>query len=113
MVSQRRLIGWSLTVALGGFLFGFDTAVISGAEQEIQALWGLSDALHGLAVAIALYGTVIGALLGGIPSDRLGRRATLVGIGCDAAAVEAAYPAADGVQDIPAEADLPDMRASA
>ncbi|MBC13747.1 MAG: MFS transporter [Rhodothermaceae bacterium] len=81
MVSQRRLIGWSLTVALGGFLFGFDTAVISGAEQEIQALWGLSDALHGLAVAIALYGTVIGALLGGIPSDRLGRRATLVGIG--------------------------------
>ncbi len=81
MVSQRLLIGWSLTVALGGFLFGFDTAVISGAEQEIQTLWGLSDGLHGFAVAIALYGTVVGALLGGIPSDRFGRRATLFGIG--------------------------------
>lgn len=81
MVSQRRLVGWSLAVALGGFLFGFDTAVISGAEQEIQSLWRLSDALHGFAVAVALYGTVVGALLGGIPSDRFGRRATLIGIG--------------------------------
>lgn len=81
MVNLRKLIGWSLTVALGGFLFGFDTAVISGAEQEIQALWHLSDALHGFAVAIALYGTVIGAMLGGIPSDRLGRKKTLFWIG--------------------------------
>ncbi|PAP75619.1 sugar porter family MFS transporter [Rubrivirga marina] len=81
MVSQRRLVGWSLAVALGGFLFGFDTAVISGAEQEIQTLWGLSDALHGFAVAVALYGTVIGALFGGIPADRLGRRSTLQIIG--------------------------------
>ena len=81
MVSQRRLVGWSLAVALGGFLFGFDTAVISGAEQEVQRIWGLGDGLHGFAVAIALYGTVLGALLGGVPSDRYGRRATLVGIG--------------------------------
>lgn len=81
MASHRRLVGWSLTVALGGFLFGFDTAVISGAEQEVQRIWGLSDGLHGFAVAVALYGTVVGALLGGLPSDRFGRRATLVGIG--------------------------------
>ncbi len=81
MADLRKLIGWSLTVALGGFLFGFDTAVISGAEQEIQALWALSDGLHGFAVAIALYGTVIGAMLGGIPSDRLGRKQTLFWIG--------------------------------
>lgn len=81
MLSTRRLVGWSLAVALGGFLFGFDTAVISGAEQEIQRLWGLGDALHGFAVAVALYGTVLGALLGGVPSDRYGRRATLAGIG--------------------------------
>ncbi len=81
MSQYRKLLGWSITVALGGFLFGFDTAVISGAEQEIQALWGLSDGLHGFAVAIALYGTVLGAMLGGIPSDRLGRKRTLFWVG--------------------------------
>lgn len=71
----------SLVAAMGGFLFGFDTAVISGAEQRIQKLWELSDFYHGLAVAIALYGTVIGALFGGIPSDRLGRKWTLLWVG--------------------------------
>lgn len=78
---NRKLLFTSLTVALGGFLFGFDTAVISGAEQAIQRLWRLSDAMHGFAVAMALYGTVIGALFGGIPADRLGRKQTLVWIG--------------------------------
>ncbi len=81
MADYKRLYGWSITVALGGFLFGFDTAVISGAEQHIQALWELGDGLHGFAVAIALYGTVVGALLGGLPSDRLGRRTTLFWVG--------------------------------
>lgn len=81
MSNVRRLYGWSITVALGGFLFGFDTAVISGAEQEIQALWGLSDGLHGFAVAIALYGTVLGAMTGGLPSDRIGRKRTLFWVG--------------------------------
>jgi len=80
-MNTRKLIFWSLTVALGGFLFGFDTAVISGAEQSIQSLWSLSDTMHGFAIAVALYGTVIGALLGGIPSDRLGRKRTLFWIG--------------------------------
>ena len=71
----------SLTAALGGFLFGFDTAVISGAERDIQDIWELSDLKHGLAVAIALYGTVIGALFGGIPADRYGRKTSLFLIG--------------------------------
>lgn len=67
--------------ALAGFLFGFDTVVISGAEQKIQALWALSPATHGIATASALYGTVVGALLGGLPSDRFGRKRTLLSIG--------------------------------
>ncbi len=76
-----RLFLWSLTAALAGFLFGFDTVVISGAEQTIQELWALSPGIHGLAMASALYGTVLGALIGGWPTDRLGRRATLLWIG--------------------------------
>ncbi|GAB2996923.1 sugar porter family MFS transporter [Cyclobacterium sediminis] len=71
----------SLVAALGGFLFGFDTAVISGAERQIQELWSLSDWSHGLAIAIALYGTVIGALFGGIPADKYGRKTSLIWIG--------------------------------
>ncbi|HEV8514333.1 MAG TPA: sugar porter family MFS transporter [Cyclobacteriaceae bacterium] len=77
---NSKLILWSVTVSLGGFLFGMDVAVISGAEQDIQKLWNLSTLLHGLAVAIALYGTVIGAGFGGWPSDKLGRKRTLQGI---------------------------------
>lgn len=78
---NKDLLRWSVTVALGGFLFGLDTAVISGAEQSIQQLWGLDNFQHGLAVAMALYGTVVGAMTGGIPADRLGRRKTLMLIG--------------------------------
>jgi len=76
-----RIFFWSLTSALAGFLFGFDTVVISGAEKTIQALWNLSPALHGVAMASALYGTVVGSLLGGWPADRFGRKATLLWIG--------------------------------
>lgn len=72
---------WALVAALAGFLFGFDTAVISGAEQAVQQVWSMSDAMHGLAISAALWGTVIGALMGGWPSDRFGRKATLIGIG--------------------------------
>ncbi|AWM31425.1 sugar porter family MFS transporter [Hymenobacter nivis] len=74
---QRKVLFWSLVTALGGFLFGFDTAVISGAEKAIQQLWHLSAFEHGFTISIALIGTVIGAIFGGIPSDRLGRRQTL------------------------------------
>lgn len=76
-----RIFFWSLTSALAGFLFGFDTVVISGAEKTIQALWGLSPQLHGIAMASALYGTVVGSLIGGWPADRFGRKATLLWIG--------------------------------
>src|ERR1700677_2304481 len=78
---NRRVFFWSLTSALAGFLFGFDTVVISGAEKTIQSLWGLSPGLHGIAMASALYGTVVGSLLGGWPADKFGRKATLLWIG--------------------------------
>jgi MFS transporter, SP family, arabinose:H+ symporter len=77
-MNYKKIIWWSIIVAFGGFVFGFDTAVISGAEQEIQNLWNLSDTMIGQTVAMALYGTVIGALLGGFPSEVLGRKRTLV-----------------------------------
>jgi SP family arabinose:H+ symporter-like MFS transporter len=76
-----RIFFWSITSALAGFLFGFDTVVISGAEKTIQALWHLSAGIHGVAMAAALYGTVLGSLLGGWPADRFGRKKTLLVIG--------------------------------
>src|ERR1043166_9991994 len=76
-----RIFFWSVTAALAGFLFGFDTVVISGAEKTIQSLWHLSPSVHGIAMASALYGTVLGSLFGGWPSDRFGRKATLLWIG--------------------------------
>ncbi|HEY3219138.1 MAG TPA: sugar porter family MFS transporter [Gemmatimonadales bacterium] len=76
-----RLFYYSLTSALAGFLFGFDTVVISGAEQTIQHLWGLSPGVHGFAMGAALYGTVLGSLLGSWPADRFGRRPTLLAVG--------------------------------
>lgn len=81
MKFNRTVFLSAIVAALGGFLFGFDTAVISGAEQEIQRLWNLSDNMHGLAVAIALYGTVLGAMFGGIPANRFGRKRTLFWVG--------------------------------
>lgn len=80
MKNQLRI--WSLTVALAGFLFGFDTAVISGADQPIQKLWETSGAFHSFFImSMALWGTVIGALFGGWPTDKLGRKKTLFWIG--------------------------------
>ena len=78
---RKQIFFWSITSALAGFLFGFDTVVISGAEQTIQKLWGLSDGMQGVAMGSALYGTIFGALLGGWPTDKLGRKRTLLFIG--------------------------------
>jgi sugar porter (SP) family MFS transporter len=78
---NSRLFFWSLSAALAGFLFGFDTVVISGAEKTIQALWGLSPASHGLAMSAALWGTVLGSLIGSWPTDKFGRKKTLLCIG--------------------------------
>jgi sugar porter (SP) family MFS transporter len=77
----NKLFLWSLTSALAGFLFGFDTVVISGAEKTIQSLWGLSPFMHGLAISGVLWGTVLGSMLGSIPTDRFGRKRTLLCIG--------------------------------
>jgi len=76
-MGKNSVVAWSIVVALGGFLFGFDTAVISGAEKSIQQYWHLSVFEHGLTISIALIGTVIGSLIGAKPSDRFGRKNTL------------------------------------
>ncbi|MCB0612834.1 MAG: sugar porter family MFS transporter [Phaeodactylibacter sp.] len=81
-MNHRKILFWSITVALAGFLFGFDTVVISGADLSLQALWQKGEFFHGFVVmASALWGTVIGAIFGGIPTDRLGRKKTLFWIG--------------------------------
>jgi sugar porter (SP) family MFS transporter len=76
-MKKSSVMAWAMVVALGGFLFGFDTAVISGAEKSIQQFWHLSVFEHGLTISIALIGTVIGSLLGSRPSDYFGRKNTL------------------------------------
>ena len=77
-MNKRKVILWSITVAIGGFLFGFDTAVISGAEEAIQQYWNLTAFEHGFTISVALIGTIIGALTGSTPSDNLGRKKTLI-----------------------------------
>lgn len=71
----------AIVAALGGFLFGFDTAVISGVEKSIQQLWALDSFKHGFTIASALIGTVIGSLIAGIPSEKFGRKRVLQAIG--------------------------------
>ena len=78
----NNIIFWSFTVAIGGFLFGFDTAVISGADQPLQKLWNTSDIYHGaMIMSPALWGTVIGALTGGLFCEYFGRKKTLMTVG--------------------------------
>ncbi|MDA9602273.1 sugar porter family MFS transporter [Flavobacteriaceae bacterium] len=79
---MKQVFYWSLVAAFAGLLFGFDTVVISGADKKLQSLWGSSDAFHGSVVmAMALWGTVAGALFGAFPTQRLGRKKTLVWVG--------------------------------
>lgn len=79
---MNKILIWSVTAALAGFLFGFDTVVISGADKQLQALWHSSDAFHGSVVmGMALWGTVVGAIFGGIPTNKIGRKNTLLWIG--------------------------------
>ncbi len=75
--ANRRVLLWSIIVALGGFLFGFDTAVISGVEKHIQDLFQLKPFWHGFTISSALIGTVIGALGAGRPADHFGRKPIL------------------------------------
>ncbi len=82
MKNTFSLLFASIVAALAGLLFGFDTAVISGADKPIQDLWDTSPLFHGTFImSMALWGTVIGALFGGIPCDRFGRKKTLLWIG--------------------------------
>lgn len=79
---MKTIFLWAITVALAGFLFGFDTAVISGADLPIQQLWQTDPLFHGMFImSSALWGTVIGALFGSVPCDRFGRKLTLIAIG--------------------------------
>lgn len=79
---MNRILIWSITVALAGFLFGFDTVVISGADKQLQALWQSSDSFHGwVVISSALWGTVLGALFAGFPTNKFGRKNTLIWIG--------------------------------
>ncbi len=78
---NNKILKWSITVALAGFLFGFDTVVISGANLPIKELWNTSPGFHGFLMSSALWGTVLGALFAGIPSQYLGRKKTLFWIG--------------------------------
>lgn len=80
-MNNKKIFTWAISAALGGFLFGFDTAVISGVEQTLQNFWGLNAFQQGLTVSIALIGTVIGSLVAGWPTDRFGRKKTLFAIG--------------------------------
>jgi SP family arabinose:H+ symporter-like MFS transporter len=77
MTLSGALIRSTIAAALGGLLFGFDTAVIAGTTAQLQEMFRLSDAYLGFTVASALVGTIVGSLLGGIPGDRYGRRDSL------------------------------------
>ena len=79
---MNKTWNWALTVALAGFLFGFDTVVISGANAPIKELWQTSAWFHGVFImSMALWGTVLGSLAGGIPTKRIGRKNTLIWVG--------------------------------
>ncbi|MBP8157058.1 MAG: sugar porter family MFS transporter [Flavobacterium sp.] len=81
-MNNKKIVYWSIVVALAGFLFGFDTVVISGADKQLQQLWQTSDLYHGLVVmSSALWGTVIGAIFGSFPTNKIGRKKTLIIIG--------------------------------
>ena len=81
-MNKNKLFQWSIVAALAGFIFGFDTVVISGANQPIKNLWDTSTWFHGIFImSMALWGTVIGALFGGIPAQKYGRKKVLLWIG--------------------------------
>ena len=81
-MKKNNLFQYSIVAALAGFIFGFDTVVISGANEPIKNLWHTSPLFHGMFImSMALWGTVVGALVGGIPAEKFGRKKTLFWIG--------------------------------
>ena len=81
-MNKNKLLRYSIVAALAGFIFGFDTVVISGANEPIKKLWNTSPLFHGTFImSMALWGTVVGAMIGGIPAEKFGRKKTLFWIG--------------------------------
>ncbi|MFI5187948.1 MAG: MFS transporter, partial [Chitinophagales bacterium] len=81
-MKKNNLFRYSIVAALAGFIFGFDTVVISGANEPIKKLWNTTPLFHGVFImSMALWGTVLGALIGGIPAEKFGRKKTLFWIG--------------------------------
>ncbi len=81
-MKHRKILGLSIIVSLAGFIFGFDTVVISGANEPIKNLWHTSPLFHGIFImSMALWGTVVGAITGGRPAEKFGRKKTLFWIG--------------------------------
>ena len=78
MKITASLIQFTLIAALGGLLFGFDTAVISGTTSDLVKIFHLNDVYLGQTVAIALYGTILGSLIAGIPAEKYGRKKVLI-----------------------------------
>ena len=94
-ITAFRLLFLAITAALSGFLFGYDTTVINGAEQRLQEIWNSTPFMHGLVVSAALWGTVLGSVIGGKVTDFLGRKPTLflIGVLYFLSAVWSAFPA--------------------
>ncbi|WP_462254483.1 sugar porter family MFS transporter [Ferruginibacter sp.] len=81
-MNQNKLFRYSIVAALAGFIFGFDTVVISGANKPIQDLWHTTPFFHGFFImSMALWGTVLGSIFGGIPTEKYGRKKVLFWIG--------------------------------
>jgi sugar porter (SP) family MFS transporter len=81
-MNKNKLLTWSVVAALAGFIFGFDTVVISGANQPIKDLWHTTPLFHGFFImSMALWGTVLGAIFGGTPTEIYGRKKVLLWIG--------------------------------
>lgn len=81
-MNKGKLLLWSVVAALAGFIFGFDTVVISGANLPIKQLWHTTPLFHGFFImSMALWGTVVGAIFGGIPTEKYGRKKVLLWIG--------------------------------
>lgn len=81
-MNKNKLFQWSIVAALAGFIFGFDTVVISGANLPIKELWHTSPLFHGFFImSMALWGTLAGSIFGGIPTEKFGRKKVLFWIG--------------------------------
>ena len=81
-MNKNKLFQWSIVAALAGFIFGFDTVVISGANLPIKNLWHTSPLFHGFFImSMALWGTLVGSIFGGIPTEIFGRKKVLFWVG--------------------------------